>query len=477
MSTNKSYRSALIFLTTLFFLWGFITVLVDSLVPRLKDVFEMSYAKTVLVQFAFFTAFFVVSVPAGALLSKIGYRKGIVLGLIIMALGCLLFYPAAEYRNFNIFLIGYFTLAGGITVLQVAANPYVALLGSEEDASSRLNLSQAFNSLGTTIAPIVGALFLLSDSVKTSEEINLLTALEKVDYYSAEAATVQTPFLLIAAFIGILALIFAFLKLPKVMQESPKGGYLSLLKNKLMLMGALGIFVYVGAEVAIGSFLVNYFSDMNLAVIVMENEMMMNIANTIASVFNKTFSNSDPKSLLGIFIIFYWGGAMIGRFIGAYLTKIMDAGKVLSMFASLAILMILISINTQGLISMWSILAVGLFNSIMFPTIFTLTLEGLGDLKAQASGLLCMAIVGGAIIPFAFGSLIDGFGFKKAFILTLICYGYIMYYGRLKKQESRLNFKKKQITIYAHCIFTCFNYSDVYCIKKRYYTTSYRKKT
>ena len=436
MSTNKSYRSALIFLTTLFFLWGFITVLVDSLVPRLKDVFEMSYAKTVLVQFAFFTAFFVVSVPAGALLSKIGYRKGIVLGLIIMALGCLLFYPAAEYRNFNVFLIGYFTLAGGITVLQVAANPYVALLGSEEDASSRLNLSQAFNSLGTTIAPIVGALFLLSDSVKTSEEINLLTALEKVDYYSAEAATVQTPFLLIAAFIGILALIFAFIKLPKVMQESPKGGYLSLLKNKLMLMGALGIFVYVGAEVAIGSFLVNYFSDMNLAVIVMENEMMMNIANTIASVFNKTFSNSDPKSLLGIFIIFYWGGAMIGRFIGAYLTKIMDAGKVLSMFASLAILMILISINTQGLISMWSILAVGLFNSIMFPTIFTLTLEGLGELKAQASGLLCMAIVGGAIIPFAFGSLIDGFGFKKAFILTVICYGYIMYYGRLKNRKT-----------------------------------------
>jgi FHS family L-fucose permease-like MFS transporter len=436
MSSNKSYRSALIFLTTLFFLWGFITVLVDSLVPRLKDVFEMSYAKTVLVQFAFFTAFFVVSVPAGTLLSKIGYRKGIVLGLIIMALGCLLFYPAAEYRNFNVFLIGYFTLAGGITVLQVAANPYVALLGSEEDASSRLNLSQAFNSLGTTIAPIVGALFLLSDSVKTSEEINVLTALEKADYYSAEAATVQTPFLLIAAFIGILALIFAFIKLPKVMQESPKGGYLSLLKNKLMLMGALGIFVYVGAEVAIGSFLVNYFSDMNLAVIVMENEMMMNIANTIASVFNKTFSNSDPKSLLGIFIIFYWGGAMIGRFIGAYLTKIMDAGKVLSMFASLAILMILISINTQGLISMWSILAVGLFNSIMFPTIFTLTLEGLGDLKAQASGLLCMAIVGGAIIPFAFGSLIDGFGFKKAFILTVICYGYIMYYGKLKSRKT-----------------------------------------
>ena len=432
MSKNKSYKSALIFLTTLFFLWGFITVLVDSLVPRLKDVFEMSYAKTVLVQFAFFTAFFVVSVPAGAVLSKIGYRKGIVLGLLIMALGCLLFYPAAEFRNFTIFLIGYFTLAGGITVLQVAANPYVALLGSEEGASSRLNLSQAFNSLGTTIAPVVGALFLLSDSVKTSEEINALSTLEKVDYYAAEAATVQTPFLLIATFIGILAVVFAFIKLPKVMQESPKGGYLSLLRNKLMLMGALGIFVYVGAEVAIGSFLVNYFNDMNLAVIVADNETMMRIANSIASTFNKTFSNSDPKSLLGIFIIFYWGGAMIGRFVGAYLTRILPAGRVLSIFALLAIVMIAISITTNGLISMWSILSVGLFNSIMFPTIFTLTLEGLGELKAQASGLLCMAIVGGAIIPFLFGSLIDGFGFKTAFLLTMLCYGYILYYGKLK---------------------------------------------
>jgi FHS family L-fucose permease-like MFS transporter len=434
-ATNKSYKSAFIFLTTLFFLWGFITVLVDSLVPRLKDVFEMSYAKTVLVQFAFFVAFFVFSLPAGFILSKIGYKKGIVLGLLTMALGCLLFYPAASYRAFPVFLIGYFTLAGGITILQVAANPYVALLGSEDGASSRLNLSQAFNSLGTTIAPVVGALFLLSDSVKSSEEISLLNEIERTDYYIAEAATVQTPFLLIAFSIAILAFIFAFIKLPQVMQESPKGGYITLLKNKVLLMGALGIFVYVGAEVAIGSFLVNYFSDMNLALIVAESETMMNIANTIASTFNKTFTNSDPKSLLGIFVIFYWGGAMIGRFVGAYLTRIMAPGKVLSIFAFLAISMILISINTTGLLSMWSILSVGLFNSIMFPTIFTLSLEGLGDLKAQASGLLCMAIVGGAIIPFAFGSLIDGFGFKTAFILTILCYGYILFYGRFKAKK------------------------------------------
>ena len=435
-TTNKSYKSAFIFLTTLFFLWGFTTVLVDSLVPRLKDVFEMSYAKTVLVQFAFFVAFFVFSLPAGAILAKIGYKKGIVLGLLTMALGCLLFYPAAEYRMFSVFLIGYFTLAGGITILQVAANPYVALLGSEDGASSRLNLSQAFNSFGATIGPVVGALFLLSDSVKTSEEINLLSELDKTNYYVAEAATVQTPFLWIAFSIAILAIIFAFINLPTVMEKVPKGGYGKLLKNKAMLMGALGIFVYVGAEVSIGSFLVNYFSDMNLGLVVSQNETMMNIANTIASTFNKTFTDSDPKSLLGIFVIFYWGGAMIGRFIGSYLTKIMAPGKVLAIFATLAIVMILISINTVGLLSMWSILAVGLFNSIMFPTIFTLSLEGLGDLKAQASGLLCMAIVGGAVIPYVFGSLIDGFGFKTAFILTIICYGYILFFGRFKSKRS-----------------------------------------
>lgn len=431
-ASNNSYRSAFIFVTILFFLWGFITVLVDSLVPRLKDVFEMSYAKTVLVQFAFFIAFFVFSLPAGNLLSKIGYKRGIIVGLLTMAVGCYMFYPAASYRAFPVFLLGYFILAGGITILQVAANPYVALLGSEDGASSRLNLSQAFNSLGTTIAPVVGALFLLSDTVKSSEEIATLTDTQKSAYYIAEASTVQTPFLVIASSIVALALVFSFIQLPKVMQSAPKGGYMRLLKNKTMMMGALAIFVYVGAEVAIGSFLVNYFLESNLAGIVASNESMMAIANSIASTFNKSFTNSDPKSLLGIFVIFYWGGAMIGRFVGSYLTKVMAPAKVLSIFAMLAISMIIISVNTSGLISMWSILAVGLFNSIMFPTIFTLALEGLGELKAQASGLLCMAIVGGAIIPFIFGSLIDGFGFKWAFVLAIICYGYIAYYGRRK---------------------------------------------
>ncbi|MBW4969051.1 sugar MFS transporter [Croceibacter atlanticus] len=436
MNNNAGSKRAFAIITSLFFLWGFITVLVDSLIPRLKDVFELSYFQAGLVQFAFFLAYFIFSIPAGSILARIGYKKGIILGLLTMAFGCLLFYPASEYRMFNVFLLGYFILAAGITVLQVAANPYVSLLGSEQGASSRLNLAQAFNSLGTTIAPIIGALFLLSETVKTSTEINALSIQEKESYLTAEAATVQTPFLTIAAIIGVLAVVFMIVKLPTIMEKSPKGGYSKLFKNKLALMGVLGIFLYVGAEVAIGSYLVNYFQSMRLTPIILENETMMAIANTITNVFNKDLSVSDPKSLLGIFVIFYWGGAMIGRFIGAYLTKLITPGKVLGVFSFLAILMIFTSMNTLGLLSMWTILSVGLFNSIMFPTIFTLTLDGLGDLKPQASGLLCTAIVGGAIIPPLYGFLTDQFHFKLALLLIVLCYAYILYFGWIKSKVS-----------------------------------------
>jgi FHS family L-fucose permease-like MFS transporter len=433
MNQQKSYGSAFIVITTLFFLWGFITVLVDSLIPRLRDVFELSYFQAGLVQFAFFGAFFILSIPAGFILSKIGYKRGIILGLSGMAIGCLLFYPAAAFRNFGIFLAGYFTLAGGITILQVAANPYVALLGSEDTASSRLNLSQAFNSLGTAIAPLIGASFLLSDSIKSSEEIAAMELVSRDAYYISEASTVQYPFLLIAAFIGLLVVFFLFTKLPKLLHDSPRDGYGKLFKNKLVMMGALGIFVYVGAEVAIGSYLVNYFLDMNLVAVITESEMMSSLVQLL---LNTELSLLDGKAIVGAFVVFYWSGAMVGRFIGAYLTKIIAPTKVLLIFSSLAIVMILISINSQGLVAMWSILAVGLFNSIMFPTIFTLTLDGLGDLKPQASGLLCTAIVGGAIIPPLYGFLTDEIGFKLALILIVICYGYILYFA-FKKQKER----------------------------------------
>lgn len=431
MKQQTNYRSAFAIITILFFLWGFITVLVDSLIPRLREVFELSYFEAGLVQFAFFIAYFVFSVPAGFLLSRIGYQKGVVLGLSTMAIGCLLFYPAASERLFSVFLLGYFTLAGGITILQVAANPYVSVLGSEPGASSRLNLSQAFNSLGTAIAPVIGAMFLLSDSIKSSEEISLLSENEQSSYLIAEAAAVQQPFLFLASAIALLALFFVFIKLPKILEKAPKGGYGKLLRNKTVLLGVLGIFLYVGAEVAIGSYLVNYFLDMNMTAVILDNNILNSIAQRI---LNGPLEGKDPKAIVGAFVVIYWSGAMVGRFIGAYLTRIYKPSRVLAVFAMLAMTMLFISMNTNGITAMFSILAVGLFNSIMFPTIFTLTIEGLGDLKPQASGLLCMAIVGGAIIPPAYGYLTDVFGFKWAILLLIACYGYILLFG-LRKQK------------------------------------------
>lgn len=426
MSNQKSYRSAFILLTVLFFLWGFITVLVDSLIPRLRELFTLSYFQAGLVQFAFFGAYFLLSIPASFILSKIGYKRGIILGLFTMALGCLLFYPAASYRVFGIFILAYFILAAGMTVLQVAANPFVAVLGPEEGASSRLNLSQAFNSLGTAVAPAVGALFILSDVIKTKAEIAALDNTAREAYLASEASAVQTPFLGLALFISLIAIIFLFAKLPKMISETSTGTYSEAIKNKKLMQGVLGLFFYVGAEVAIGSYLVNYFLDMNLVSVIKENVIMKSIAETI---LNSGLTDKDDKAVVGVFVTFYWSGAMVGRFIGAYLTRIIKPGKVLAIFATISMALILLSISTVGLVSMWSILAVGLFNSIMFPTIFTLAIDGIGELKPKASGLLCTAIVGGAIIPPSFGFLTDVMAFKNALLFIVICYAYIVWFG------------------------------------------------
>lgn len=436
MATSGSYRNSFILLTVLFFLWGFITVLVDSLIPRLRELFTLSYFEAGLVQFAFFGAYFLLSIPAGYILSKIGYKKGIILGLLTMGFGCLLFYPAASYRVFGIFMLAYFILAGGMTILQVAANPYVAVLGAEEGASSRLNLSQAFNSLGTAIAPAVGALFILSDTVKSKEEIAELTGTAKEAYYATEAAAVQTPFLGLALFIGLITIIFVFAKLPKIIGEQSTGSYREAMKNKQLMMGVLGIFFYVGAEVAIGSYLVNYFLEMNIIVLIRESSAMMNFADFIATIFNKSLVGADDKAILGIFVICYWSGAMIGRFVGSVLTRVIQPAKVLVLFSLLAISAIVVSMMSTGYLAMWSILSVGLFNSIMFPTIFTTAIDGLGELKPNASGLLCTAIVGGAVIPPLYGLCTDLIGFKMAFLLVIACYGYILYYGWYKRNSS-----------------------------------------
>jgi FHS family L-fucose permease-like MFS transporter len=329
--------------------------------------------------------------------------------------------------------LAYFILAGGITILQVAANPYVAVLGSEEGASSRLNLSQAFNSLGTSIAPILGASFILSDKVKSKDEIASLGQAAKDTYLSAEAAAVQSPFIIITMFIIVLAVIFIRVKLPKMLSAAPKNGYLMLLKNKSLMLGAFGIFIYVGAEVSIGSYLVNYFYDMKLTSVIKESSMLSSISSTL---LGKSLSGVDDYGILGSFVTFYWSGAMIGRFIGSYLTNIIKPARVLSFFAIGALALIFMSAQTTGLTSMVSILAVGLFNSIMFPTIFSLSLEGLDDLKPQASGILCTMIVGGAIIPPMYGYLTDLYGFKWAFSLLIICYLYIYFFGKVQLRKT-----------------------------------------
>jgi FHS family L-fucose permease-like MFS transporter len=330
-------------------------------------------------------------------------------------------------------MLAYFILAGGMTILQVAANPFVAVLGSEDGASSRLNLSQAFNSLGTAIAPAVGALFILSDTIKTEDEIAALTEIAKDSYLASEASAVQTPFLGLALFIGLIAVVFLFAKLPKMISETETGTYAEAFKNKNLMLGVLGIFFYVGAEVAIGSYLVNYFLDMNLEDVIKENGLMKSIAEGI---LNSGITENDNKAIVGVFVTFYWSGAMIGRFVGSYLTRIMKPGKVLGIFATIAILLILISISTTGLVSMWSILAVGLFNSIMFPTIFTLSIDGIGELKPKGSGLLCTAIVGGALIPPLYGYLTDQIGFKTALFFIIICYSYILWFGYRNSKKS-----------------------------------------
>jgi FHS family L-fucose permease-like MFS transporter len=426
MNKNK-YLFPFIALTSLFFLWGFLTVLVDFLIPRLKEIFTLTYFQAGLVQFAFFMAYFLLSIPAGFILSKIGYKKGIILGLLTMALGCLLFYPAAEFRTFSIFLIAYFILAGGMTILQVAANPFVAVLGDKKGASSRLNLAQAFNSLGTAIAPAIGATFLLSDTIKTTAEIDVLSEIEKSAYYISEAVAVQTPFILLSVCIVALAVIFAFVKLPSIIKTVSNSGYTKVLKNKVLMMGAFAILVYVGAEVAIGSYLVNYFIDMNMHLVIQSTPWMNNIA---INILNTDLASLDKRAIVGAFVTFYWSGAMIGRFVGAYLTSKNNPSKVLGFFAIGALLLIIISMNTVGLLSMWSILAVGLFNSIMFPTIFTLSIQDIEELKPQASGILCTMIVGGAIIPPLYGFITDLSGFKAAMILLLACYGYIYYFAK-----------------------------------------------
>jgi FHS family L-fucose permease-like MFS transporter len=382
----------LVIITILFFMWGLLTALNDVLIPHLKALYTLNYVQAMLVQFCFFGAYAIVSLPAGALIRKIGYQSGAVTGLVIAAAGCALFYPASM-SGYALFLLGFFVLAAGITILQVAANPYVTVLGDPRTASSRLSLTQAFNSLGTTIAPILGGVLILSAGAQQV----------------SEAASVQKPYLALAGALLLLALLFAFARLPKIEHADDGAVQLdsatrtSVLAHPHLLMGAIGIFLYVGGEVSIGSFLINFIGEPHIAAL----------------------SPADAAH----YVSYYWGGAMVGRFVGFAVMRYVSPGKTLAFNAAVSIALILVAIFGHGKAAMWAILAVGLCNSIMFPTIFSMALYRLGKFTGQASGILCMAIVGGAVVPFVQGLLADTMGLQWSFVVPAACYAFILYFG------------------------------------------------
>ena len=389
MKKDTTYAQPLQLLMILFFSFGFITALNDILTPHLKELFALSYTQAMWVQFTFFLAYGVVSLPASKLVIRIGHKKSIILALAISGLGCLLFYPAAEYQRYAIFLGALFCLASGIALLQVASNPYVAALGPAGTASSRLTLTQACNSLGTTIAPYIGAGLILSHAASDSN-------------------AVQTLYVGLATALFSLAILFSWLSFPMISPlpseaTSSQSIEMPFWHNRVLLGGVVGIFLYVGAEVSIGSFLVSYLSHAEIGNVALEQA--------------------------GKWVSFYWGSAMIGRFLVAYLQRILEPARLLCIYAGCAASLVLLSMQTHGLMAAYTILCVGFFNSIMFPTIFTLAIAGLGTRAAQASGWLCTAIVGGAVLPLLQGMVADHIGLQRAFFLPILSYSYIAYYG------------------------------------------------
>jgi FHS family L-fucose permease-like MFS transporter len=384
----------------LFFIWGGATSLNDILIPKLKGLFALSYAEVMLTQFAFFMAYFLFSVPAGALVARLGYVRGLVVGLAVMAAGALLFWPAALSGAYWPFLVALFVLAGGITILQAAANPLIATLGDPAGASSRLTFAQAFNSLGTTLWPYIGAQLILQ-----SEAVARPAASDAVSR-AGEAAIVGHIYVGIAIVLAIVAVIFWSRRNVLPVERPEATGFfasLELLKQPRVLFGAIALFAYVGAEVSIGSILVSY----------------LELPGTLGL---------DAQSA-GERLSLYWGGAMIGRFAGSLLLRRFSPGKLLAVFAAGSAALVLISISSTGALAGWSLIAVGLCNSIMFPTIFSLAVEGQGAKTPEASGVLIMAIVGGAIIPLITGGLADSFTIAGALILPVLCYGAIAAFG------------------------------------------------
>ncbi|WP_018344343.1 sugar MFS transporter [Cytophaga aurantiaca] len=419
--SNQNYGTALYSLMVLFFMMGFITSFNDILIPYLKVMFKLNFVQANLINLCFFGAYFVMSIPAGKLVVKYGYKAIMILGFVIAAVGAFLFFPAADYKVYGLFLAALFILATGITLLQVAGNPYVAVLGTPETSSARLTLTQALNALGTTVAPMIGTSIILKHlpelpkEIKDQKDLSALTPeLDKLlDSILAKTdlSYLENMYLFIGGTLLVIGAALFLMKLPSIghgdgevsteglVEKSSIWGY------RHLVLGIASIFAYVGAEVAIGSHIVSYLS--------MENVM------------------GYTESVAGDYVKYYWGGAMVGRFAGTYILSKVNPGKLLGFYAIAAISLVLISIASSGYISMWSLLAVGLCNSLMFSTIFTLSIRGLGKFTEQASGLLCTAIVGGAVLPLLFAAIADGThgNLKLALIVPIVCYAYISFFG------------------------------------------------
>jgi MFS transporter, FHS family, L-fucose permease len=397
---------AMAMVSTLFFAWGFLTCLNDILIPHLKNIFDLNYAEAMLVQFAFFSSYFLFSMPSGKIVEWIGYKRSMVTGLLTMATGALLFVPAASIPSFPLFLSALIVLAAGMTVLQTSANPYVAILGPPRTASSRLNLTQALNSLGTTVAPWFGSLFILSAAVApvSLEVMRAMNGDQLHAYRIQQAASVKGPYVGLSVALIVLAIAVGLFRLPVIEYAEAHGQITdSIWKHRRLLLGAVAIFVYVGAEVAIGSMMTNYLNQKEIG--------------------------NLPLQDAARYLQYYWGGAMVGRFLGSALLLRIRTHRLLAFNAAVAAVLVTVSMLTFGHAAMWTLLLVGLFNSIMFPGIFTLAIEGLGPLTGKGSGLLVAAIVGGAIIPELQGVLADHIGIHHAFLLPVLCYGYIIFYA------------------------------------------------
>lgn len=396
MSLNKNNTTAFAFLVTLFFMWAFLTAMNDILIPFVKELFSFGYTEAALVQFCFFGAFALMAIPSAKVLERVGYKKGIVIGLAIMGIGALLFYPASKAVYYPLFLGALFVLATGVTMLQVAANPYVAVLGPAKTAASRLNLAQGFNSIAKILAPLFGSYFILAG----------MEDLPKIQ----QAEAVQVPYIGLGLALFLLAGVFWFLKLPDMNElESQNEENIETTDKKSiwqfphLLLGALAIFMYVGAEVSVASFLTSLLGEDHIAGLKPENA--------------------------GRYLSFYWGGLMVGRFLGAAILQKMKSQNLLAIMAIAAMILLVIGIMSTGWITAWAIILVGFCNAIMWSNIFTLSIDGLGKFTSQGSGLLVTAIVGGAILPLIQGFLADNVGLQMSYIVPVFAFGYILYYG------------------------------------------------